>query len=257
MLQVRTTPTAAVLLLSLAAASGLLAQHDQPQPSVSAETALVRFLARPDEPVRSYRALRSFRAEGLGKRAEMEVLVELDGDRGFRWTVLSEEGARVFLDKGFLGMLRKEQEAYASGQAGRASLTGLNYELEADGRGPDGLVRLRVHPRRKEVALLDGHILVSPETADIVRVEGRLAKGPSFWVPRVDVVRHYARLRGHRVLMRIESVAQVRLFGEVRTVVDTTYQAIDGEEIRPPWWPVASVVAAHPDPARLENGQPR
>jgi hypothetical protein len=55
-------------------------------PAPSADAALLQFHARPDEPVSSYRVKRTLRGSGLGKRAEMEVLVELDEERGFQWT---------------------------------------------------------------------------------------------------------------------------------------------------------------------------
>ncbi len=86
-------------------------------------------------------------------------------------------------------------------------------------------------PRRREAALLDGRFLVTADTADLVRAEGRLARAPSFWVSRVEVVRHYQRIHGHRLQVRLESVADLRLFGEVRVVVDFDYEMVDGVEL--------------------------
>jgi hypothetical protein len=222
---------AGMMLLGIVGAPGLRAEDNAPDSTTDAT--LSRFLARPDEPVDSYRARRVLRAEGLGKRAEMEVLVELDEQGGFRWTVLSEKGSPDLLEKAFRTMLEKEQEAYASGRTGRASLTSANYELDAEGREPSGLVRLRLSPRRKETALVDGCVLVTPDTADIVRVEGKLARGPSFWLHKVEVVRRYQRLRGHRVLVGFESTAHIRLLGKVHVTGDFTYERIDGDAVAP------------------------
>jgi len=47
----------------------------------------------------------------------------------------------------------------------------------------------------------------------------------------VDLVRYYRRIRGHRVVSRIESVSHVWLLGRVRLVVDFDYEAIDGDVI--------------------------
>jgi len=216
----------------LLATAGVPALRAESQPGSTVDATLTRFLARPDEPVDSYRARRVLRAEGVGKWARMEVLVELD-EGGFRWTVLSEEGSPDLLEKAFLTMLEKEQEAYASGRNGRASLTPANYELDAEGRESDGLVRLRLHPRRKETALVDGHILVTPDTADIVRVEGKLARGAGFWAHKIEVVRRYERLGGHRVLMGVESTVHVRFVGKIHITGDFTYEWIDGDAIAP------------------------
>lgn len=62
-------------------------------------------------------------------------------------------------------------------------------------------------------------------------IHGRLARSPSFWITRVDLVRYYRRIRGHRVVSRIESVSHVWLLGRVRLVVDFDYEAIDGDVI--------------------------
>jgi hypothetical protein len=222
---------AGMMMLTVAGVPGLRAADSESDSTIDAT--LARFLARPDEPVDSYRGRRLLHAEGLGKRAQMEVLVELDEQGDFRWTVLSEEGSPDLLEKAFRTMLEKEQEAYARGRTGRASLTSANYELEPDGREPGGLVRLRLDPRRKETALVDGHILVTPDTADIVRVEGKLARGPSFWLHKVEVVRRYERLRGHRVLAGFESTAHIRFVGKIHITGDFTYEVIDGDAVAP------------------------
>jgi hypothetical protein len=190
-----------------------------------------RFLAREDEPVRQFRARRLLRSKGLGREATMEVLVELDPEDGFRWEVLHEEGSKIMRNRGFRTLLKKEAEAYAAGDVSRSSLTGNNYQLSVAGVGADGLVRLRAEPRRKEKTLIDGTFTVTADDADLLSVEGRLAKGPSFWTPRVEIVRRYRRIRGHRVLVRMESTAHIRFLGEVWMLVDYDYLMIDGEEI--------------------------
>jgi hypothetical protein len=204
-----------------------------------AEAALARFLARPDEPVHRYRARRRMEVAAMGERAWMEVETELDPQRGFRWGVASEGGSRSLREKSLLRLLRAEAESHAAARPARSALTAENYVLEAGGREPDGLVRLRARPRRREGGLVDGFFVVTPDTADLVRVEGGLARAPSFWVKHVDLSRHYARVGGHRVVVRMESVAQIRLVGRSHLVVTFDYETIDGQEIPP-----SSVLAA-------------
>jgi hypothetical protein len=192
---------------------------------------LARFRARPDEPHRAFRAIRRLRAEGIGKAAFMDVRVELDPDRGFRYEVEAEGGSRFLRERAFRGLLEEERRAYASRRAEGTALSEENYVLTPQGRGPDGLVLLRAVPRRREKGLLDGCLVVTADTADLVRAEGRLARPPGFWIPRVDVVRHYRRIRGHRVQVRLESTAHLRLFGDVSIVVDFEYEMVDGEEL--------------------------
>jgi len=213
------------------------------------EAVLALFEGRADEPVRQFRARRRMHAEGLGREALMEVLVELDPGDGFRWTVASETGSELIRKRAFRSILEKEAEFRGAETPGGTALTAENYELAADGRESDGLVRLRAVPRRADAGLVDGSFVVTPETADLVRVEGRRVRNPSFWVTRVDVVRHYRRIRGHRVVVRIESVSRIRLFGPVRLTVDFDYEMIDGEELGPREAPASSTfIASGPHP---------
>lgn len=203
---------------------------------------LARFLARPDEPVNRYRARRRMEVSSMGQRAWMIARVELDPALGFRFSPESEGGPKMLREKSLVRLLQAEAEAHASALASRSGLTAENYVIEALGAEAGGLVRLGAKARRREAALLDGFFVVTPDAADLVRVEGRLARGPSFWIPRVDVVRHFARISGHRVVVRSDSVAHVRLLGESLLRVDYEYEMIDGQELVP----ASAIVAFHP-----------
>ena len=82
------------------------------------------------------------------------------------------------------------------------------------------------------MGLLNGQFLVTPDTADLVEVSGTMAKGPSFWIPRIDMTKRYARVRGHRVNVRVDSVSHVRLLGESRFTMTTEYESIDGDTVQ-------------------------
>jgi hypothetical protein len=193
---------------------------------------LARFLARPDEPVARYRARRRMEVQAMGREAWLSVRVALEAGR-FTWDVEAEGGAKALREKSLIRLLEAEAEAHASGAVARSGLTADNYAIEAAGRDADGLVRLRARARRREPVLLDGFFLVTPGAADLVRVEGRLARGPSFWAPKVDVLREFARVGGHRVVVRSESRAKLRLLGESRIVVRYEYETIDGDVVAP------------------------
>lgn len=95
------------------------------------------------------------------------------------------------------------------------------------------MVKLLVKPKRREVSLIDGAVFVTQEEADLLRVEGRLAKNPSFWTKRVDVVRRYSRLGGVRVPTRLDSVAQVRLAGASTLSMTYEYEMVNGVSVAP------------------------
>jgi hypothetical protein len=101
-------------------------------------------------------------------------------------------------------------------------LTYENYTFNDRGMSPDGLAWLDVKARRKDLLLVDGSIFVNPRDADLVRIEGRLSKTPSFWTRRVEVTRHYQRINGVRMPTAIQSVAQVLIAG--RSTFQMTYE---------------------------------
>jgi hypothetical protein len=83
------------------------------------------------------------------------------------------------------------------------------------------------------MTLVHGAVFVTDIDADLVRVEGRLARNPSFWTRRVDIVRRYGRVAGVRVPLDVESIAQVRIAG--RSVMTMTYQyeMVNGQVVTP------------------------
>jgi len=91
-----------------------------------------------------------------------------------------------------------------------------------------GIVKLFARPRRKDISLIDGSVFITSDESDLVRVEGRMAKNPSFWTSRVHLVRHYARIGGIRVPVRLDSTAQVKVVGESSLSMDYDYQSING-----------------------------
>ena len=96
-----------------------------------------------------------------------------------------------------------------------------------------GIMKLLAHPKRKDVTLIDGAVYVTDTDADLVRAEGRLAKNPSFWTKRVDVVKHYGRVGGLRVPIRVDSSAQMRLAGTSELTMTYEYEMINGVAVAP------------------------
>jgi hypothetical protein len=79
--------------------------------------------------------------------------------------------------------------------------------------------------------MVEGAVFVTSTDADIVRVEGRMVKSPSFWTTRVDVVKRYARIAGVRVPVRLDTTAHVRFAGTSTMSMTYTYEMINGKEV--------------------------
>jgi hypothetical protein len=191
-----------------------------------------RFLSQPDQPLTGYRAIRRMHAwsERLDQEAWLDAWTEQD-DRGFRYEIVSESGSDLARNKVLKTVLRREQELIAAGHSERATLSPDNYEFtDADNTG-DGLRHILLKPKRKDVLLLDGRMVLTEDATELVRVEGRLSKNPSFWTSSVNVVRHYGRLDGVRVPISTESIAKIRFAGISRLEVEYDYESINGRPL--------------------------
>src|SRR5204862_5503832 len=118
---------------------------------------------------------------------------ELD-ERGFRYEIVSERGSDYIREKILKTLLRREQELIAAGSAGRADINDVNYEFADDARAPaatNGERAVELKARRKDVLLVNGRMVLNQDGTELLRVEGRLSKNPSFWTNVVDIVREF------------------------------------------------------------------
>lgn len=221
----------AVILVALAAVTAGAAAAALPG-DVGYEPVLHRFLSRADEPLTTYRGTRRLegRNEKFNVSAWMEIATELSAD-GFHYRVLREGGSDLIRGRVFRAMLANEEQIFATGDAARSAISSNNYELTPGDSAEPGLVKLFARPKRKDVTLVDGAVYITDNDADLVRVEGRLAKSPSFWTRRVDVVKQYTRVAGLRVPVRIESVAQIRFAGTSTMTMTYDYEMINGVDV--------------------------
>jgi hypothetical protein len=211
-----------------------LATAEPAAPPATIEPVLHLFLTRVDEPLVQYRGTRYLegRNERMNLYGWMEVATELTAD-GFHYRVVREGGSEMIRGRVFRSMLDNEEHVFATGDAERSSFTATNYELTPAATEEAGLVKLFARPRRRDVTLIDGAVFVTDTDADLVRVEGRLAKNPSFWAKRVEVVKQYGRIGGLRVPVRVDSTAQMRFAGTSTLTMTYEYEMINGITVTP------------------------
>ena len=194
-----------------------------------------RFLTSPDPDPTTFRVMRHVdaKSERFGQSAWMDVWTEADRN-GFRYRIVGEGGSEYIRSKVFRAALETERKMWADGSPARAALTLDNYEFTASGLATDGLASLTLKPRRKGELLVDGLIFVNPDDGDLVRLEGRLVKSPSFWTRRVEIVRWYKRFAGIRMPVALESVAHILIAGKSTFRVTYDYETVNGEKFGSP-----------------------
>lgn len=195
------------------------------------ETASVPASVREQQPLRQYRAYRRMhaRSEKFNQEAWLEAWTEMNG-QSFQYTVVSEKGSDYIRDKVLRVVLKREQELVNSGECSRSELSPDNYSFEDMTMG-DGERYVTLKPKRKDVLLVDGRMVLSQDGSELLRVEGRLSKNPSFWTSLVNVIRHYARIDGVRVPIATESTAKVKFAGTSHLDVRYEYITINGRSV--------------------------
>jgi hypothetical protein len=211
----------------------------------STPSILQRFLALGDPTPSQFRALRHLeaRSDRFEKSASMDVWTEGDAT-GFRYQIVAEEGSDYIRSHVFRASLETEKKVWASGEPDKSGITPDNYTFEEGGTHADGLISLVVKPRRTGVLMVDGSIFLNPDDGELVRMEGRLSKSPSFWTRRIQIVRWYKRFVGFRMPVALESVANVRIAGMSTFRMSYEYESVNKQQI------------GHPQPRLLARARP-
>lgn len=198
-------------------------------PAAADDELIERFLQHPSE-LHTYEATRRMEAASLGHSGWIEARTRYSPSDGFTFTVTASGGSGIINTHVLRPILQREKEMIASGDSSKSALDRRNYDFAAGAHETDGMPRILLRPRRREETLIDGSVLVA-ETGDIIRLEGRLAKNPSFWVKHADIVRSYARIAGANVPIKLESVAEMRIFGRATMTMTYAYTNIDGQQV--------------------------
>ena len=211
------------------------APPDLPQPTVD-HTVVERFLAEVEKPPVPYRALRRLEASSskLHESAWVEAVTEYDRAAGFRYVIAAQGGSERIVRRVLAPVLETEREHSLRGEWQKTNLSRANYNFGFAGRTPDGLLKMQLTPRRRDSRLVLGSVLLTATSGDLVRVDGRLSKSPSFWVKWVDVSRTYAPISGSMMPVAVESTADVRFAGLSTFSMSYDYEMVDGRTARYP-----------------------
>lgn len=194
-------------------------------PDAAAEDAIDRFLARPVLR-HQYTAMRRLEATGSGQRGWLDAKTEFTPAEGLRYEVTAEGGSGFIRSRVLRSLLEEERQLIARGGSDGVEVAPANYRFESQAVDADGLTRVAIEPLRKEKSLIRGHMFLAPD-GELVRIDGRLARNPSFWITGVHVVRSYRRINGVLLPVALESTAQLRLLGRSTLRMTYHYSAVD------------------------------
>ena len=189
---------------------------------------VARMLARDNErqaALNGYTAARRYVLENRGhnKRAEMVVRVTCLSDGSKQFETISATGwggARKFV---FPRLLEAEVEAARPGVRERSRIIPENYTFEMVGTtllGTRPAYMLSIVPRTANKYLTRGRIWIDAEEYAIVRIEGKPAKNPSFWIKSVQFVHTYDKRDSFWFPVSDRSVTDARIFGSTEVTIE-------------------------------------
>lgn len=215
-----------VIFLYLAAHSAIGAIAENMPPALTVTTSLEQILSRMDATNRhresaliSYTAMRTYEAaNGDGDhRAKMQVKVVFNSPRTKDFTIVSEQGSSFIRNMVFVRALDTEKETQASASKQRSAVNADNYSLTLIGQenvqGRHCYV-LDARPKRKDKFLIRGRVWIDAVDYAVVRVQGELAKSPSFFVRKVQLIRDYAKIGDFWLPQQDQSISQLLVFGK-------------------------------------------
>jgi hypothetical protein len=201
----------------------------QDRPTLS-ETAIVDKImianARRSAELRSFEGKRWYRLEyhGLfgGRNASMEVLATYSAPDQHNFTVVSQSGSKLLLNRVLLKLLDSEKEAFQNHKQIELSPENYKFTLVGSERIPAGntCYVLAVKPRKQNKFLYAGKIWVDTHDFAVVRMEGEPAKPPSFWVRDTQIDSNWEKVGGFWFIAHNHSVSHIRMGGVATLNID-------------------------------------
>jgi hypothetical protein len=158
--------------------------------------------------------------------AEMQVKVSYTAPGTKEFTIESESGSKLILNRIFHRLLESEKES-GSDAANRAAvaLSTSNYRFSLLGCAPgDGRPQyvMQVEPLHDTKYLYRGTVWIDAADFAVTRIEAQPAKNPSFWTKRSVIQHDYQKVDGFYLPALNRTVTDVRLGG--KAVLTIRYQ---------------------------------
>lgn len=217
-------------ILQAAAAQPSDAPATTPQTGLSAEEVVNQLVQRNLERARAlgaYQGTRIYRLEYRGfpssRSAEMVVDVKYSTPGTKDFSIRSEKGSQLIIERVFKRMLQSEKEAVTEENQSHIALNHDNYRFTLVGyeSTPAGSSYiLSVEPRTNNKLLYRGRIWVDAEDFAVRRIEGAPAKNPSFWTKETKIVQVYTKVGDFWLPASNRSTSAIRLGGQANFTID-------------------------------------
>jgi hypothetical protein len=169
-----------------------------------------------------------------GRDASMDVLATYSAPDQRSFSVISQSGSKLLLNRVLLKLLESEKEAFEHRK--QVELSPENYKFELVGM--DGTTTgnpcyvLTVKPHKDNKFLYAGKIWIDAHDFAVVRMEGAPAKSPSFWVRDTQIDSQWQKVGNFWFIAHNHSVSHIRMGGVATLTIDYGDYQITGVDRR-------------------------
>jgi len=175
----------------------------------------------------AYQGTRTYHLEYQGfsgsRSANMVVDVRYESPGTKEFTIRSETGSKLLIERVFKKLLQIEKEALSDKNARHTALNRDNYKFAQVGfeSTPTGAFYvLSVEPRTKNKFLYRGRIWVDAEDFAVVRLQGEPVKSLSFWTKDTKIEETYVKVGDFWFPASNRSTSSIRLGGRAYLTID-------------------------------------
>jgi hypothetical protein len=164
-----------------------------------------------------------YRGFGGSRSAEMVVDVSYRSPRTKEFSIRSENGSRLVIEKVFHKLLQAEKEALNEDSQASTALNRNNYRFALLGytsTPTSPCYILSVEPLTKNKLLYRGRIWIDAQDFAVVRIEAAPAKNPSFWTKESRIEQAYAKVGGFWLPVLNRSSSTIRLGGHAELTIN-------------------------------------
>lgn len=197
-------------------------------PDLSADIVIQKMMdtsARRSVELRSVRATRNYHLQYHGflgtREAGMKVLSTYTAPDKLEFSVVSQTGSRLLLNRVLLKLLDSERDAFKNEK--QIELSPENYKFDSQGfdsSGNDPSYILSVAPRKETKFLYHGKVWIDAHDFALAHMEGQPAKSPSFWIKDTQIDSTWSDVRGFWLIQHSRSFSHIRMGGTATLTID-------------------------------------
>ena len=157
------------------------------------------------------------------RSAEMTVEVKYQSPDTKEFSVRSQTGSHLLIDRVFEKLMQSEKEALTKENQSRVALNQTNYRFTLAGfeSTPSGSTYvLSVEPLTNNKLLYRGRIWVDAKDFAVVRIDAVPAKNPSFWTKETRIEQVYGKVGDFWLPVSNRSTSAIRLGGHAYLTID-------------------------------------